>query len=43
MWEKLKNIYEGDQKVKEDKIYIFRDKFEKLKMNEDKNITTYFL
>jgi hypothetical protein len=43
MWDKLKTIYEGDEKVKEAKLYIFRAKFEQLNMNEDKNITAYFL
>jgi len=43
MWDKLKNIYEGDEKVKEAKLYIFRAKFEQLNMNEDKNIAAYFL
>jgi hypothetical protein len=39
----LNNIYEGDEKVKEDKIKIFREKFEQLKMNEDDNIVAYFI
>jgi hypothetical protein len=43
IWDKLKNIYEGDEKVKEAKLQIFREKFEQLKMNEDEDITTYFL
>jgi hypothetical protein len=43
MWDKLKTIYEGDHKVKEAKLYIFRAKFTQLKMNEDENITAYFL
>jgi hypothetical protein len=43
IWDKLKNIYEGDDKVKEAKLQTFRAKFEQLKMNEDENITTYFL
>jgi hypothetical protein len=43
MWDKLKTIYEGDEKVKEAKLQIFREKFEQLKMNEDENIATYFL
>jgi len=29
--------------VKEDKLKIFREKFEQLKMNEDDNIVAYFL
>jgi hypothetical protein len=43
IWVKLKNIYEGDEKVKEAKLQIFREKFEQLKMNEDENIASYFL
>jgi hypothetical protein len=43
MWDKLKNICEGDEKVKEAKLQIFREKFEQLKMNEDENIASYFL
>jgi hypothetical protein len=43
MWDKLKTIYEGDEKVKEAKLHIFRAKFEQLKMNEDENIAAYFL
>jgi hypothetical protein len=43
MWDKIKTIHEGDEKVKEAKLHIFRAKFEQLKMNEDENITSYFL
>jgi hypothetical protein len=43
IWVKLKNVYEGDEKVKEAKLQIFREKFEQLKMNEDENIVSYFL
>ena len=43
MWDKLKTIYEGDQKLREAKLQIFRAKFEQLKMNEDENIASYFL
>jgi hypothetical protein len=32
LWDKLQNIYEGDTKVKGDKIQNLRDKFEQLKM-----------
>jgi hypothetical protein len=41
--DKQKNIYKGDEKVKEDKLQIFREKFEKPKMNEYEDIPTYFL
>jgi hypothetical protein len=43
IWDKLQNIYEGDTKVKEEKIETYRDQFEQLKMKEDEDITTYFL
>jgi hypothetical protein len=43
IWEKLRNIYEGDSKVKEAKLQTYRDQFEQLKMKEDENITAYFL
>jgi hypothetical protein len=38
MWDKLKTIHEGDAKVMEAKIHIFRAKFEQLNKNEDENI-----
>jgi hypothetical protein len=41
--DKLKNIYEGDSKVKGDKLQIFRAKFEQFKMKEDEDIATYLL
>jgi hypothetical protein len=43
MWDKLISSYEGNEKVKEAKIQIFRLKFEQLKMNEDETISNYFL
>jgi hypothetical protein len=43
IWDKLQNIYEGDTKVKGDKLQTLRDKFEKLKMKEDEDIAAYFL
>ena len=41
--DKLQNIYEGDEKVKESKIQTYRGQFEQLKMKEDENIASYFL
>ena len=41
VWGKLENIYPGDSKVKEEKIQIFRENFEKLKMREDEVIVAY--
>lgn len=43
LWGKLQNIFEGDTKVKEEKLQFFRAQFEQLKMREDKNIAAYFL
>jgi hypothetical protein len=43
IWDKLRNIYEGDTKVKVSKLQTYRGRFEQLKMKEDENITTYFL
>jgi hypothetical protein len=43
IWDKLQNIYEGDAKVKGDKLQIFRAKFEQLKMKEGEDITTYLM
>lgn len=42
IWDKLKNIYEGDEKVKEAKLHTYRGQFEHLKMKEEENIATYF-
>jgi hypothetical protein len=41
--DKLQNIYEGDAKVKGDKLQIFRANFEQLKMKEDEDIIAYLL
>jgi hypothetical protein len=43
IWDKLRNIYEGDSKVKAAKLQTYRGQFEQLKMKEDEDITTYFL
>jgi hypothetical protein len=43
MWDKLISSYEGNEKVKGEKIQTHGLKFEQLKMDEDKNITKYFL
>ena len=43
IWDKLKNIYEGDYKVKGEKLQTYRGQFENLKMKEEENIAAYFL
>ena len=40
VWDKLKNLYEGDEKVK---LQLHRAKFENLKMKESENIASYLL
>lgn len=40
VWDKLKNIYEGNEKVK---LQLHRAKFENLKMKESENIAAYLL
>jgi hypothetical protein len=41
--DKLRNIYEGDSKVKTTKLQTYRGQFEQLKMKEDEYIAAYFL
>jgi hypothetical protein len=43
IWDKLRNIYEGDKNVKATKLQTYRGQFEQLKIKEDENIATYFL
>ena len=43
MWDKLISSYEGNEKVKDAKLHTYRLKFEQLKMNEDDNVSKYFL
>ena len=43
IWDKLRNIYEGDSKVKAAKIQTYKGQFEQLKMKEDVNIAAYIL
>ena len=42
-WDKLKIIYEGESKVKESKLQIYKGQFESLKMKEEENIGEYHL
>jgi hypothetical protein len=43
MWDKLRNIYEGDVKVRKAKLQTHRSKFEQLKMKDDEDIAGYLL
>ena len=43
LWDKLKNVYEGDTKVKNSKLQSYRSQFESLKMEESQDIATQFL
>ena len=43
IWDKLKNVYEGDGKVKVVKLQTYRRLFEHLTIKEDEDIATYFL
>ena len=43
IWDKLKNVYEGDTKVKSEKLQTYISQFECLKMEESEDIATYFL
>ena len=43
IWDKIKNIYGGDDKVKGAKLQTYRGQFENLKMKDEENIATYFL
>jgi hypothetical protein len=43
MWEKLISSYEGNEKVKDAKLQTHRLRFEQLRMNEEENISKFFL
>ena len=43
IWDKLRNIYEGDDKIKGAKLQTYKAQFENLKMKEEENIAAYFL
>jgi hypothetical protein len=43
VWDKLKNIYEGDPKFKHVKLQQHRAQFENMKKNEKEDIVTYLL
>ena len=43
IWDKLKTLYEGDGKVKGDKLQTYKRKFEHMTMKEVEHIVAYFL
>ena len=43
IWDTLENIHEGDKKVKTAKPQIYRAQFENIKMNDDEDISSFFL
>jgi hypothetical protein len=43
IWDKLKNVYEGDTKVKSAKLQSYKSQFESVKMEESEDISTYFI
>jgi hypothetical protein len=42
IWDKLKEIHEGSNTVKEAKLYIFKGKFSEFAMNKDEDVPTMF-
>ena len=43
IWDKIQNTYEGDEKVKKEKLQTHRRQFESLKMKDEENDVVYFL
>ncbi|XP_059066367.1 uncharacterized protein LOC131857682 [Cryptomeria japonica] len=42
IWEKLENIYQGNEKVKQSKILMLKTQFEEMKMKDDEKVAEYF-
>ena len=42
IWDKLKNVYEGDTKVQRLKIQVYRSEDDSLKMQEEEDMTNFF-
>ena len=42
MWEKLKNVHEGDTKVIEAKLEVYKSQYEGLKMSQDDKLEDFF-
>lgn len=43
IWDKMKNVYEGDGKLRGEKLQTCRRQFEHLTIKEEEDIATYFL
>ena len=43
VWDKLKSINEGDDKVKKEKLKTFSTQFETLTMKDEEDVATYLL
>jgi len=43
MWDKIKNIYEDDDKVKKEQLQTHRRQFEGLKVKDEENVASYLL
>lgn len=43
IWDKMSNLYEGDNKVNKAKLQGFRIQFESLSMHDDEDIANYYL
>jgi hypothetical protein len=43
IWDKLQNIYEGNDNLKKEKLQTLRRQFEILKMKDEENVAAYFL
>lgn len=43
VWDKLNNIYHGNDKVKQAKIQTLRAEFEGMKMSDEERVVDYFL
>ncbi|MFX5245122.1 hypothetical protein ABTD35_20140, partial [Acinetobacter baumannii] len=41
IWDKLKSIHEGDEKIKEAKLQTHRSQFESLRMEDSENVDSY--
>ena len=42
MWDKLATIYQGDTKVQESKLQMYRSQLKSLKMGEEEDVDAYF-